>query len=74
MERGRSRRDFLAAGAISRVGSVADAMREKGARTQVFDVKHATVMPGLNDSHTHPIRGAHLQPGAALARRGVALR
>jgi predicted amidohydrolase YtcJ len=44
-------------GRFSSVGSVADVMREKGPATQVIDVGGGTVIPGLNDSHTHPIRG-----------------
>ncbi len=44
-------------GRFSSVGSAADIMREKGPQTQLIDVKGGTVIPGLNDSHTHPIRG-----------------
>ena len=44
-------------GRFSSVGSVADVMREKGPATRVIDVGGGTVIPGLNDSHTHPIRG-----------------
>ena len=44
-------------GRFSSVGSIADVMREKGPATQVIDVGGGTVIPGLNDSHTHPIRG-----------------
>ncbi len=47
----------IRAGRFSSVGSVADVMREKGPQTQLIDVKGGTVIPGLNDSHTHPIRG-----------------
>jgi predicted amidohydrolase YtcJ len=42
---------FLAAGSDDEV------MRLRGAKTQVIDVGGRTVIPGLNDSHTHPIRG-----------------
>jgi hypothetical protein len=39
------------------VGSDDDAMAHKGAQTQVIDAGGRTVIPGLNDSHTHVIRG-----------------
>ena len=39
------------------VGSDADVMSHRVPATQVVDVKGATVIPGLNDSHIHPIRG-----------------
>ena len=42
---------FLAAGSDDEV------MRLRGAKTQVIDVGGRTVIPGLNDSHMHPIRG-----------------
>jgi Amidohydrolase family len=32
-------------------------MADKGPATQLIDVNGATVIPGLNDSHTHLIRG-----------------
>jgi hypothetical protein len=44
-------------GRFARVGSVEDVMREQGPATRVIDVRGGTVIPGLNDSHTHPIRG-----------------
>ena len=44
-------------GTFSSVGSVTEVMRDKGPRTQLIDVKGRTVIPGLIDSHTHPIRG-----------------
>jgi hypothetical protein len=47
----------IRAGRFSAVGSAADLMRRKGPRTRLIDVKGRTVIPGLNDSHTHPIRG-----------------
>jgi len=50
----------IRAGRFSTVGSAADVLREQGPRTRVIDVRGATVIPGLNDSHTHPIRaGLH---------------
>lgn len=39
------------------VGTDADAMAHKGAGTQLIDLKQRTVIPGLNDSHLHLIRG-----------------
>ncbi|WP_194792222.1 amidohydrolase [Pseudomonas sp. UFMG81] len=39
------------------VGSDAEAMAHKGTRTQIIDLKQRTVIPGLNDSHLHLIRG-----------------
>jgi predicted amidohydrolase YtcJ len=47
----------LRAGRFSTVGSALEVMREKGPETRLIDVKGGTVIPGLNDSHTHPIRG-----------------
>ncbi len=44
-------------GKFSAVGSEADVLRQKGPQTRLVDVKGKTVIPGLNDSHTHPIRG-----------------
>ena len=39
------------------VGSDEEIMNHQGAQTQVIDVNGRTVIPGLNDSHTHVIRG-----------------
>jgi predicted amidohydrolase YtcJ len=47
----------IRAGRFSKVGSSNEVMAEKGVATQVIDLKGHTVVPGLNDSHTHPIRG-----------------
>ena len=56
------RRSFAQAIAIQNgqfiaVGSNEEIMRLRAARTQVVDVGGRTVIPGLNDSHMHPIRG-----------------
>ena len=56
------RRSFAQAVAIqdgrfAAVGSNEDIMRLRGAKTQVIDLGGRTVIPGLNDSHMHPIRG-----------------
>ncbi len=42
---------FLAA------GNEKDVMRYKGDRTEVVNLNKRTVIPGLQDSHSHPIRG-----------------
>jgi predicted amidohydrolase YtcJ len=39
------------------VGADAEVMAYQGDTTQVIDVGGRTVIPGLNDSHMHPIRG-----------------
>jgi predicted amidohydrolase YtcJ len=39
------------------VGSDDGIMRLRGLKTQVVDLGGRTVIPGLNDSHTHPVRG-----------------
>jgi predicted amidohydrolase YtcJ len=56
------RRSFASAAAIKddrflAVGTDTEVMPHKGAATQVIDVSGRTVIPGLNDSHMHPIRG-----------------
>jgi predicted amidohydrolase YtcJ len=56
------RRSFASAAAIKdgrfvAVGSDQDVMPYRGALSKVIDLKGRTVIPGLNDSHTHPIRG-----------------
>ncbi len=44
-------------GKVFRAGSSADILKLKGDKTQVFDAKGRTVIPGLNDSHLHLTRG-----------------
>ena len=39
------------------VGSMEDVMRHRAAATEVIDLNGRTVIPGLNDSHIHLIRG-----------------
>ena len=47
----------VAGGRFLAVGEEREVMRLKAPSTAVVDVQGATVIPGLNDSHTHPIRG-----------------
>ncbi len=44
-------------GKISAVGTSDEILRLRGPATKVIDVGARTVIPGLNDSHMHPIRG-----------------
>lgn len=46
-------------GSIAAIGSDAEILKLKGANTQLIDLQGRTVIPGLMDSHTHPI-GASL--------------
>ena len=56
------RRSFVQAVAIqdgrfAAVGSNEEIMARRAAKTEVIDLGGRTVIPGLNDSHMHPIRG-----------------
>jgi predicted amidohydrolase YtcJ len=44
-------------GKISAIGTDEEIMRQRGPDTNVIDARHRTIIPGLNDSHMHPIRG-----------------
>ena len=44
-------------GKISAAGTDDEILRQGGPATKVIDGKGRTVIPGLNDSHMHPIRG-----------------
>src|SRR6201996_8763076 len=44
-------------GKISATGTDEEILRLRGPMTTVIDGKRKTVIPGLNDSHMHPIRG-----------------
>jgi len=44
-------------GKISAVGTNDEILRQGGSSTQMIDCRGRTVIPGLNDSHMHPIRG-----------------
>ncbi len=39
------------------VGTKKEVMAYRGDQTKVIDLDHRTVIPGINDSHTHLIRG-----------------
>ncbi|MBG6222279.1 putative amidohydrolase YtcJ [Janthinobacterium sp. CG_23.4] len=47
----------IADGKFLAVGDLEDVMRHRGPATQVIDLDGRTVIPGLNDSHLHLIRG-----------------
>ena len=47
----------IADGKFLAAGSAQEVVRLRGARTEVIDLGGRTVIPGLNDSHMHPIRG-----------------
>src|SRR5258706_15290079 len=47
----------ITGGQISAVGKDDEILGRREPRTQVIDAKRRTVIPGLNDSHMHPIRG-----------------
>jgi predicted amidohydrolase YtcJ len=47
----------IAKGHFSAVGSEPEVMAYKNDSTQIIDAKGRTVIPGLNDSHIHVIRG-----------------
>jgi predicted amidohydrolase YtcJ len=44
-------------GKISAIGTNDEILRQSGSSTQMIDCQGRTVIPGLNDSHMHPIRG-----------------
>src|SRR6201984_925611 len=44
-------------GKIIGAGKNDEILRQRGPETEVIDGKGRTVIPGLNDSHMHPIRG-----------------
>jgi predicted amidohydrolase YtcJ len=47
----------IANGKILATGKNDEILRQRDPATKVIDVKGRTVIPGLNDSHMHPIRG-----------------
>ncbi|PKM19590.1 MAG: amidohydrolase [Gammaproteobacteria bacterium HGW-Gammaproteobacteria-15] len=44
-------------GKFVEVGATADVLRHQNEKSRVIDLKNHTVIPGLNDSHIHLIRG-----------------
>ncbi len=47
----------ISGGKVAATGSADEIMRLRGPATQVIDANGRTVIPGLNDSHLHVIRG-----------------
>jgi predicted amidohydrolase YtcJ len=47
----------IAGGRFLAVGDAGDVMRHRGPATRIIDLDGRTVIPGLNDSHLHLIRG-----------------
>src|SRR5467141_5081521 len=47
----------ITAGKVAAVGNNDEILRLRGPHTRVIDGRRRTVIPGLNDSHIHPIRG-----------------
>jgi predicted amidohydrolase YtcJ len=47
----------ISAGTITATGTDEEILRLRGPMTTVIDGNRRTVIPGLNDSHMHPIRG-----------------
>jgi len=47
----------VANGQITAVGTNDEILGLRGPRTRVIDTRRRTIIPGLNDSHMHPIRG-----------------
>ena len=47
----------IGGGRFLAVGTDQEVMQHRGPNTTVLDVGGRTVIPGLNDSHAHPIRG-----------------
>jgi predicted amidohydrolase YtcJ len=47
----------ITAGRIAAVGKNDEILRLRGPQTRVIDGRGRTIIPGLNDSHMHPIRG-----------------
>ncbi len=50
-------------GKVVAVGTSADILKLKGPKTTVIDANGKTVMPGLYDSHTHPVGAAGSEVG-----------
>ncbi|QJX00358.1 amidohydrolase [Frigoriglobus tundricola] len=52
-------------GKVAAVGTNGDVLKLKGPKTRVIDASGNTVMPGLYDSHTHPVGAATSELGGA---------
>src|SRR5438067_51965 len=50
-------------GKIAAVGTSADVLKLKGPNTRVIDAGGKTVLPGLYDSHVHPVGAATIEVG-----------
>lgn len=50
-------------GKVVAVGASTDVLKLKGAKTQIINADGKTVMPGLYDSHTHPVGAAASEVG-----------
>ena len=50
-------------GKIAAVGTSADILKLKGPTTRVIDAAGKTVLPGLYDSHVHPVGAATIEVG-----------
>lgn len=62
-------------GRIHATGDTATVMAYRGAATRVVELNGRTVIPGLIDSHSHPIRGGlYYKHRAQMGRRAVARR
>jgi predicted amidohydrolase YtcJ len=55
-------------GVILEVGDDAAISRYRTPKTQVIDLKGATVVPGLQDMHVHPMSAGHAQSGCRFAQ------
>ncbi|MFE4660491.1 amidohydrolase [Streptomyces hydrogenans] len=54
-------------GLIAAVGSTADARDWTGPGTETVDLAGATLVPGLTDSHSHPVWGLEMSSGTDLS-------
>ena len=54
-------------GKIAAVGSLDELTKAKGNDTLVLDLKGKTVLPGLIDSHIHPVLTGMVQAGVDLS-------
>lgn len=57
----------ISGGRITAVGDRRDVRDWRGARTEVIDLGGGTLVPGLTDSHMHPVLGLSLTAGLDLS-------